>query len=290
MATTATEPDAKPRRFGWLRPPEHSEDGTMALMDHLKEVRYRLTISVIAIVLTAGASVFFYSELVSFVLYPYNEAVDAIKASRPKSDFLIVNNGVLGPFTLGVIACGVAGLIASCPVWMYQLWAFIAPGLIRKEKKYALGFLGAAVPLFLPGCTLGYFVWPKGITVMLSFTPKDLDITNLLEMSSFLALEIKIILVFGVSFLLPVVLVALNLAGVVRGHQLVKSRKFVIFGTFVFAAVATPSTDPVSMLALSLPMTVLYMIAEAICLVLDKRKGITAEDGADWSIDVNDGK
>jgi len=96
--------------------------------------------------------------------------------------------------------------------------------------------------------------------------------------------------VFGVSFLLPVVLVALNLAGVVRGHQLVKSRKFVIFGTFVFAAVATPSTDPVSMLALSLPLTVLYMIAEAICLILDKRKGIVAEDGADWSIDVNDGK
>ena len=103
-------------------------------------------------------------------------------------------------------------------------------------------------------------------------------------------MEIKIILVFGVSFLLPVVLVALNLAGVVKGHQLVKSRKFVIFGTFVFAAVATPSTDPVSMLALALPMTILYMIAEAICLLLDKRKGVTKEAVADWSIDVNDGK
>ncbi len=289
MATTAAEPDAKPRRFGWLRPPEQSQDGTMALIDHLKEVRYRLTISVIAIVVTAGLAAFFYTELVDFVLYPYNEAVAAIKDARPNSDFLIVNDGVLRPLTLAVIACSVAGLIASCPIWMYQLWAFIAPGLVAKEKKYALGFLGAAVPLFLMGCTLGYFVWPKGITVMLSFTPKDMDITNLLEMSSFLALEIKIILVFGVSFLLPVILVALNLAGVVRGHQLVKSRKFVIFGTFVFAAVATPSTDPVSMLALSLPMTLLYMIAEAICLILDKRKGITKDDVTEWSIDVNDG-
>ncbi|MEO7588555.1 MAG: twin-arginine translocase subunit TatC [Arachnia sp.] len=290
MATTAAEPDAKPRRLGWLRPPAASEDGTMALMDHLREVRYRLTISVITIVLASLAAIFFYSELVSFVLYPYNQAVDAIRASRPDANFLIVNNGVLGPFTLGVIACGVAGLVAASPVWIYQLWSFIAPGMISKEKKYAAGFMAAAVPLFLLGCTLGYFIWPKGITVMLSFTPRGLDITNLLDMSSFLSLEIKIILVFGVSFLLPVVLVALNLAGVVKGHQLVKSRKFVIFGTFIFAAVATPSTDPVSMLALALPMTVLYMIAEAICLILDKRKGITADAVADWSIDVNDGK
>ncbi len=290
MATTATEPDAKPRRFGWLRPPEQSEDGTMALMDHLREVRYRLTISVIAIVVAAVASIFFYNELVQFILQPYYTAKNAIEASREGSKFLIVNNGVLGAFTLGVIACALTGVIASCPVWMYQLWSFIAPGLVSKEKRYALGFLGAAVPLFLLGCALGYVIWPKGITVMLSFTPKGLDITNLLDMGEFLSLEIKIILVFGVSFLLPVILVALNMAGVVKGHQLVKSRKFVIFGTFVFAAVATPSTDPISMLALALPMTVLYMIAEAICLILDKRRGITKETVADWSIDVDDGQ
>lgn len=262
----------------------------MALMDHLREVRYRLTISVIAILVAAIASIFFYNELVAFVLQPYYTARDAIEASRDGSKFLIVNNGVLGAFTLGVIACGLTGVIASCPIWMYQLWSFVAPGLVSKEKKYALGFLGAAIPLFLLGCALGYVIWPKGITVMLSFTPKGLDITNLLDMGEFLALEIKIILVFGVSFLLPVILVALNMAGVVKGHQLVESRKFVIFGTFIFAAVATPSTDPISMLALALPMTILYMIAEAICLILDKRRGITKEVVADWSIDVNDGK
>lgn len=261
----------------------------MALVDHLREVRYRLTISVAAILAAGIGSIFFYNQLVGFILGPYYVARDAIEASREGTEFLIVNNGVIGPFTLAVIACAVTGIVVSCPVWMYQLWAFVAPGLVSKEKKYALGFLGAAVPLFLLGCTLGYVVWPKGIAVMLSFTPQGLDITNLLDMSAFLALEIKIILVFGVSFLLPVVLVALNLAGVVKGHQLVKSRKFVIFGTFVFAAVATPSTDPFSMLALSLPMTVLYMIAEAICLILDKRKGITEESVTEWSIDVNDG-
>lgn len=262
----------------------------MALMDHLREVRYRLTISVAAIVITGIVAIFFYRELIDFILQPYFLARAALMEANPGAQTLIVNDGVVRPLTLAVIACAMAGVIASCPIWMYQLWAFVAPGLVTKEKRYALGFLGAAVPLFLAGCTLGYYIWPKGIAVMLGFTPQGLDIVNLLEMSSFLALEIKIILVFGVSFLLPVVLVALNLAGVVRGHQLVKSRKFVIFGTFVFAAVATPSTDPFSMLALSIPMVVLYMIAEAICLMLDKRKGITADVVADWSIDVDDGK
>lgn len=290
MAATATAPDAKRRRFGWLRPPAQSADGTMALMDHLREVRYRLMISTLAIVIMSAIAAIFYKELVDFILQPYYQARDAIEASKEGASFLIVNDGVGRPFTVAVMTCAVTGLVTSSPVWMYQLWSFIAPGLIAKEKKYALGFLSAAVPLFILGCAVGYYVWPKGITVMLGFTPQGLDITNLLEMTNFLALEIKIILVFGVSFLLPVVLVALNLAGVVKGHQLVKSRKFVIFGTFVFAAIATPSTDPFSMLALSVPLTVLYMIAEAICLMLDKRKGITEESVTEWSIDVNDGQ
>ena len=262
----------------------------MALMDHLREVRYRVAVSAVAIVVVAVASIFFYQELITFVMGPYNQAVEALERANPGATTMVVNNGVVSPLTLGVIACSLAGVLLSSPVWMYQLWAFVAPGLVSKEKKYVLGFLGAAVPLFLMGCAVGYFVWPKGIAVMLGFTPKNMGIVNMLEMSSFLAMEIKIILVFGASFLLPVVLVALNLAGVVKGHQLVKSRKFVIFGTFVFAAVATPSTDPFSMLALSVPMTVLYMIAEAICLTLDKRKGVTEESVTEWSIDVNDGQ
>lgn len=262
----------------------------MALMDHLKEVRYRVTISAIAIVLTSLASIFFYRELVWFIMQPYYTAQAQVLEANPAAELMITNDGVIAPFTLAVIACVMAGLVVSCPVWMYQIWAFVAPGLVSQEKKYILGFLGAAVPLFVLGCAVGYWVWPKGIAVMLGFTPKDMEIVNLLEMTAFLSMEIKIILVFGISFLLPVILVALNLAGVLRGYQLVAARRFVIFGTFVFAAVATPSTDPFSMLALSLPMTILYIIAEVICLVLDKRKGITKESASEFAIDVEDGK
>lgn len=290
MATTAAEPEAQKRRLGWLRPPKMDEGGTMALMDHLKEVRYRVTISAIAIVLTSLGSIFFYRELVWFIMQPYYTAQAQVLEANPAAELMITNDGVIAPFTLAVIACVMAGLVVSCPVWMYQIWAFVAPGLVSQEKKYVLGFLGAAVPLFVLGCAVGYWVWPKGIAVMLGFTPKDMEIVNLLEMTAFLSMEIKIILVFGISFLLPVILVALNLAGVLRGYQLGRARRFVIFGTFVFAAVATPSTDPFSMLALSLPMTVLYFLAEIICRILDKKKGITEETASEFAVDVEDGK
>lgn len=289
MAESTAESAAKPRRFSWLRPPKGGPDGTMALFDHLREVRYRVTISFIAVLLTSVGAAFFYSELVRIILQPYYTAKAQIEATTDGANLQLSNAGVVGPFTLAVMATVLTGLIAACPVWMYQLWAFVAPGLVAKEKKYVLGFLGAAVPLFLLGCVVGYLVWPKGIAVMLSFTPDGLDIMNLLDMGEFLALEVKIILVFGVSFLLPVVLIALNLAGVVRGYQLAGARKYVIFGTVVFAAVATPSTDPFSMLALCVPMALLYFVAERITIVLDKRKGITKEKAAEWAIDLDDG-
>lgn len=290
MATTAAEPEAKKPRLGWLRPPRMEDGGTMALVDHLREVRYRVTVSAAAVVVLSLCSIFFYRELVEFIMQPYYSAKAQVLAQNPKAELMITNDGVIAPFTLAVIACVMSGIVLACPVWMYQLWAFVGPGLVNKEKKYALGFLGAAIPLFVLGCAVGYWVWPKGIAVMLGFTPEDMEIVNLLEMTAFLSMEIKIILVFGLSFLLPVILVALNIAGIVRGHQLVKARRFVIFGTFVFAAVATPSTDPFSMLALSLPMTILYLVAEVICLALDKRKGITKESAAEFAVDVDDGK
>ena len=133
-------------------------------------------------------------------------------------------------------------------------------------------------------------MWPKGITVLLSFTPQDMDIVNLLEMSSFLAMELKVILVFGLSFLLPVVLVGLNMAGVVRGYQLRQARKFVMFGSVVFAAIATPSTDPFSMLALAVPLSVMFLIAEMICRVWDRKRGISEETAGEFAVDLDDGK
>ncbi|HRA03959.1 MAG TPA: twin-arginine translocase subunit TatC [Arachnia sp.] len=262
----------------------------MSLTDHLRELRYRVTVASFAIVVGSVACIFFYRELIGIIMGPYYSAVAELERIRPDAETMIVNDGVVSPFTLAVIACVSGGIVLSSPVWLYQLWAFVAPGLVAQEKKYALGFIGAALPLFLGGAALGYFVWPKGITVLLSFTPQDMDIVNLLEMSSFLSMELKVILVFGLSFLLPVVLVGLNIAGVVRGYQLKRARKFVMFGSVVFAAIATPSTDPFSMLALAVPLSVMFYIAEIICRSWDRRRGITEETAAEFAVDLDDGK
>jgi sec-independent protein translocase protein TatC len=141
-------------------------------------------------------------------------------------------------------------------------------------------FIAAGVPLFLTGVGLGYWILPKGLVVLMGFTPQNSPVANMVEMVPFLTFMIQIMLVFGVAFLLPVVVVALNFAGVVTGKQLGAARSYSVVGIFVFAAIATPSTDPISMLALALPMAVLYLVAEIICRGNDRRKARRIADGA----------
>lgn len=289
MAEATTEPTVKRRRLAWLRPPEAGPGGTMSIWDHLRELRYRLMVSFAGIVLAAIGCILFYDPLVKFMMEPYYRAQHILQTERG-ADVLVVNNGVGGAFALGVLICVIGGVVLASPIWLWQLWAFVAPGLVSKEKKYAVAFIAIALPLFLAGCALGYYVWPKGIEVLLGFTPMNMGISNLLEMREFLGMEIKIILVFGLSFLLPVVVVALNMAGVVRGYQLKAARKMVIFGSVVFAAVATPTTDPFSLLALAVPVTLMFFISEFICRAWDKKRGITEETAKEFAIDLDDGK
>lgn len=244
----------------------------MTLAEHLAELRYRLVISLVWVVIAMVVCSFFYLDLYRLLLQPFLVASEALKLSRPEAETQVVNFGVTAPMTLTLKIVGLAGLVLAAPMWLYQLWAFIAPGLLAKEKKYGLLFIGSATPLFLAGVAVGYMVLPKGIEVMLAFTPESAPVTNMLDIQPFLTFLIRLMLVFGLAFLLPVVLITLNLVGVLRAKHLAQWRTFIIFGIFVFGAVATPSTDPFSMLALSLPMTVLYVIAEVVCHVNDKAR------------------
>jgi sec-independent protein translocase protein TatC len=255
-----------------LKPPPATSDGTMSLYDHLRELRYRVIVSALAVVLTASLAAFFYRDILNVVMWPWYSARADLTAANPDVATQVVNREVSGPFMLALKVSLVAGLMLACPIWLYQLWKFIVPALLDKEKRYARNFLVSAIPLFLAGCAVGYFVLPKGISVMLQFTPDGLGIINQLDLNSFLQLELLLVLLFGVSFLLPVILVMLNLAGVVTGAQLAKARTFAIFGCFVFGAVATPSTDPFSMTALALPMAIMYVAAELICRRNDRAK------------------
>lgn len=290
MTAASAEPtEAKPRRFGWLRPPEGGPNGTMSLFDHLRELRYRVTVTAGAVTLGAIVCIFFYPALVNFILAPWKSAQEVLD-ERLGTETMLVNTGVTQAFTLAVVVCVLGGIALAAPVWLWQIWSFVAPGLVMKEKKYALAFVGVSLPLFFSGAALGYLVWPKGIEVLLGFTPENQEITNLLDMANFLSMEVKVMLVFGLSFLLPVVVVGLNMAGVVRGYQLKKARKGVVFGAVVLAAVATPTTDPFSMMALFVPITGMFFIAEAICRIWDKKRGITEDQAAEFAINLEDGQ
>ncbi|WP_297746769.1 twin-arginine translocase subunit TatC [uncultured Tessaracoccus sp.] len=260
----------------------------MSLMDHLRELRYRLTVSVIAIAIGAIACGFVYERLVPFVTNPFNQAKQWVEENtNGTAEIVLTAQNVVSPFTLAVVACLLAGLVFTSPIWLYQIWAFFAPALLKKEKKYVLTFVAAATPLFLLGCWLGYIVWPRGVAIMVGFTPQGFDIKNLLDMVDFLQKQVMIMLVFGVSFMLPVLLVMLNLGGVVHGFQLGKYRKMVVLGSTIFAAVVTPTVDPFSMLSLVIPMTLLFFVAELICRIIDKRRGITEESYAEFNPDVD---
>lgn len=245
----------------------------MSLADHLRELRWRLIASMVAILVGMIASAFFNDFLLGIVLHPLFVAEEALKVTAPNLDLRFTLADVINPFMLRLKVAAVAGVLLTAPFWLYQAWAYIAPALIAKEKKYTLMFLGSAVPLFLFGVVVAYLVWPQAIIVMLQFTPTDtVVIENLLAIDNALSFMLRLMLVFGVGFLVPVFVVTANLIGLVKASQLKKARPVVVFLSFVFGAAATPGGDPFSMMALAIPMSVLFLIAEAICHGNDKRR------------------
>jgi sec-independent protein translocase protein TatC len=263
--------------------PAFPEEGRMTLIEHLKELRNRMFIAVIAIIVGSIVAWFFYNDLYRLLTVPARSAISKLDASQQKNA-KIFTSGVTGAFILRTKVSLVAGIIASSPIWLYELWAFIMPGLHRHERKWTLVFVAVAGPLFVGGVALGFWVMPKGLTVMLGFTPDGLS--NFIDVGSYLNFVLRVLLVFGVAFEIPLFVVLLNLAGIVTGRQLGRWRSWIVMATFIFAAVATPSTDPITMLLLAVPMTLLFLLSEVIARVMDKRRG-RGEHAPDYS-DLDD--
>ena len=242
-------------------------DGRMPLADHLREFRGRLVRSVLVLVAVFIASLFFYDELLKLVMEPYNDARAALGASLETKPYV---SGATGPLMLQLKLCGVASLIVASPYWLFQLWAFLLPGLSKQEKKWTRIFAAVAGPLFFAGVLTCYYVLPKGLEVLISLTPDSME--NLVEFGEYFSFLSRMLLVFGVSFEIPLFVIMLSLAGVVSGSTLGSIRPWLIVGTFVFAAVATPSTDPFSMLFLAVPMTLLFVVAELVARLIDKSR------------------
>jgi sec-independent protein translocase protein TatC len=255
-------------------------DGKMALADHLRELRGRLLRVIVVLIVAMVIGLFFYDELLRLVREPYNQAQAAL-GDEVQTDPVFI--GIGAPLLFQLKLAGVAAIVATSPYWLYQIWAFVLPGLHAHERKWTRVFVAVAGPLFILGVAVGYYVLPKGLEVLIGFTPDTVQ--NLVNFGDYFTFFVRMLLVFGVSFQIPLFVIMLNLAGVVSGKALGAHRPWIIIGTFVFAAVATPSTDPFSMLMLALPMTGLFVVAEVIALLIDRRRRRTAEIAPDLADD-----
>ncbi|MDX3006385.1 twin-arginine translocase subunit TatC [Kribbella solani] len=244
-------------------------EGRMTLREHIVELRNRLLISVLAIVVCTVAAWFVYYHALAILKDPFETAVRPFAENRGLKPQLTFQ-GVGDPLTFRIKVSAMLGLVLAGPIWLYQLWAFIAPGLHRSEKKWAYLFAAIAAPLFATGIALGYWTLPKGISILLGFTPDQVQ--NLVELGKYLDFVIRTLLVFGIAFLIPLVVVLLNMVGVVPASALSKFRPYIILVIFVFAAVATPSGDPFTMCLLAIPMTVLFLASEVIARLNDRRR------------------
>ncbi|MEU3340117.1 twin-arginine translocase subunit TatC [Streptomyces sp. NPDC002144] len=267
------------------RKQEKDPEGRMPLADHLRELRNRLAKAMLAIVVITIVAAFFYNDIINFLTKPvldsvgcgetFEQLAKSKSSSHPCAQITI--NGLLAPFTLALQVSLMAGVVFASPIWLYQLWAFVAPGLHKHEKKYAYAFVGTGVPLFFGGAFFAYKVLPTTAKVLIDFTPHG--VSNLLPLDDLLQLVTRMVIVFGLSFELPLLLIMLNLTGVLSGTRMLGWWRAMILGITVFAAVATPSTDPLSMLALAGPIWVLYFGAVVFSIFNDKRKRRREEMG-----------
>lgn len=253
------------------RPPSGSADdgGRMPLADHLRELRKRLLISSAAVVVGMVVGLIFYTPLLDLFVGPFQTTVTRLEAEQGL-EAVINFDGIADPFTIPIRLAILAGIVFAAPVWIYQLWRFIVPALYGNEKRWAVAVLLTAVPLFLAGVVLCYWLLPKGLTVLLGFTPQG--VSNFVSFSRYFSFVVRLVLVFGIAFLLPVFVVLLNAVGVFSGAALSSARRWIIVGVFVFAAVATPTGDPITMLMLAVPMWLLFEGSVLICRLNDKRR------------------
>lgn len=248
--------------------PQHpvGADGKMALSDHLRELRARILKSVLVVVLGFALSLAFFEQLLDLVQGPYLAAQEQL----PDGATQATTSGAGGGLLLYLKLCGLASVVLTSPFWLYQIWAFIVPGLHAREKKWTRVFAAVAGPLFLVGVWLGYVTLPKGLEILIGFNPDD--VVNLVDFNDYLTFFSRTLVVFGIAFEIPLFVVMLNLAGVVSGKALASHRSWIIVSTFIFAAIATPSADPFTMTFMAIPMVLLFLVSEQIAKVNDRRR------------------
>jgi sec-independent protein translocase protein TatC len=246
---------------------QQNPDGRMPLMDHIRELRNRVV--KIALTLIAGMVIgwVFFTPIWKFITKPY---CNAVNCNTHLLGHTLAVTGPLDGFYLHIKVAFVAGIIISSPVWLYQIWAFVAPGLYAKEKRWTYVFIGTAVPLFLLGAYLALLVMGRGLHFLIGMVPNNT--VSIFTADTYISYFMMMILGFGLCFELPLFLVMLNQVNLLPHSRFKKWRRLLIFLVFVFAGIASPSPDPITMLLLGGVCVALVEAAEVVVLLNDRRK------------------
>jgi len=245
----------------------------MTLVAHLRELRNRVGIALLFVLLGTAVAFWWYEHgLGEFIRAPYCGLDTDLRAlgTGGSGDCELLVTDVFGGALIRLKISFIVGVVLSAPFWLYQVWAFITPGLRRNEKLYGVGFVAASTTLFALGAALAYLSLAKGLQLLLGLAGQGVAVA--LTAQDYIGFVISLLLAFGVSFELPLIAVVLNLVGVLSHAVLAKGRRWIYFLTIVFAAFITPTQDPFTMLLMAAPMCVLFELAIQVARVVDKRR------------------
>ncbi|AEI12262.1 MULTISPECIES: twin-arginine translocase subunit TatC [Cellulomonas] len=236
----------------------------MPLRAHLLELRKRLFLAAVGLVLGAVLGWFLYEPVFELLQQPLLDVAED-RAAVISLNFA----GVATSFDVKIKVSLFLGVFVSSPWWLYQLWAFVTPGLTRKERRYAVGFLATAVPLFAAGAALAFWALPNAVRLLTEFIPEGA--TGIIDAQTYLSFVMRLLLAFGLAFLLPVLMVALNFAGIGRADTWRRGWRWAVVVAFTFSAVMTPTPDALTMIIVALPICGLYFVALGVCTLHDRR-------------------